>query len=723
MQIFMLRCGLSAVILSGLLTLTGCDALKNLTNKSQMVGIASSTPADSVETPLDVVLENPRISTLNGSSKIKVDTLITESLAHQTSGDMVIAVKKMEDVVAIDPTNPTANFVLGINDVNELISNKEMRDALDELLATAHSGYRFDDGSIPMGTLQNGQFVSLSSLPGLFPATLFLTSSLNMRIQEVVARLKPILPRLDSAITRLQFVLVQPNFSYPASFSGGQSLTEINEVHVLAVYGALNIIRGIMYQSLAYELGFKEDKYQSMSEFMSKNPKFLTLAPEGKRLMRLSGISYRNVLTTVLELSKKNRDAKNGSFLDALLGVRSGSDLKIAVFEIEKWRRSLAGEPVSIPIQREIGGPITTIELCLGNFFNNPPQDFRKFLGINIDDELQASSFPTDFDFTLNGLFPHLKSYTDWQKYNFFDLRFYNPKDSTSTKANYGGILVKTDTLLIVGDKYSRSLIEVFKINNHKIEKKIGEIESNNGGYPSVVAATENAIYVLSGNTFKIYQVDGSTITKLGTTSIDSYSYNAEMMTTPTTVVIRGYGGVTVIDVSNPQNPVVSNKSLDGNFSAITFLGNRIYGLQSLGNATYSIVSFDANGQGRKEEYQFRIAINYMSSFMVGRAGDHLYTIISGYSYSWETVSRVVWDDQSMATLPGSNYGNIFIGPDKLGVGSDTSVEFFSLATPGIAKSLGKFMSITGVRSNVSGVFDGNGAWIFDGAQVSYKPL
>lgn len=108
-----------------------------------------------------------------------------------------------------------------------------------------------------------------------------------MRIQEVVARLKPILPRLDSAITRLQFVLVQPNFSYPASFSGGQSLTEINEVHVLAVYGALNIIRGIMYQSLAYELGFKEDKYQSMSEFMSKNPKFLTLAPEGKRLMRL----------------------------------------------------------------------------------------------------------------------------------------------------------------------------------------------------------------------------------------------------------------------------------------------------------------------------------------------------------------------------------------------------------------------------------------------------
>ncbi len=509
----------------------GCGALGSLSDDPSDTVAALSVDEESLVS-LEALLETPAETTLTSEQVGVISALSEQGVQAQRDGDMSGAVKAMGQILAIDPNHATANFIVGVHDVNTLLMDEEVRSEFNRILTALGDQFQF-------GVAVEGSSLSSNSdnvASGIVDNILFVTSTDNQVLQEALLTLENHIPRLNAAIVRLQRMLVTPGFNYRVVSEKFDIDHTVTREHLLEVYAGLNIIRGFLDMGLAYDLSFAAGNYASGSEFFSKNPQFLTLRSGGVAHMTRARVSFENAITAALASERSEVE----SYRKELLLIR----------------RSLKGETVYFPfsVQNESKTQVFdhTLGVNLGNFFNSPIPDFRRYLGVNMQGVLNADSFPAGFDFTLGGLFPELDSYEDWQQYNSFGLTLYN--DETAVQGEiyaYSATLIKQDDLMLVlAGGYSDGLVdaEVYRLDGDRVVTRLGGISYQRSwhGYSDSAAFGDDFLYYSGGDNGKlsVYDVSGESLVLLGSfdlnaRALDMYVYNGVLYVVTETGIDR----------------------------------------------------------------------------------------------------------------------------------------------------------------------------------------
>jgi len=694
------------VCASFLLLGMGCGSLSDLSTDSKN----ESNPLSAIETEslqsLEDLLETPVTVSLTTEQMAEIDTLSTEAVQSQSNGDMASAVVAMEKVLAMDPTNATANFILGINDVNTMLQDPETKSELNRTMGLVSDAAKLT--SISQGATLLSHPDQIQS--GIINNILFVTSTQNMALQEVVKALEKNIPRLNSAIVRLQRMLRHNDFQYSVineSFGVNYTVTRSD---VLGVYAALNVVRAVLDMGLAYDMQFEEGQYISTEEWFSKNPQFLTLRQNGVSHMHRAGVSFSNVITAILE------DAKNPSHaIDPTLET-----------SLRLVRRSLKGETLRVPFTLQNNAKTETVEhtlaVNLGNFFNSPIPDFRKYLGIHMKGTLEASSFPAGFDFTLGGLFPELNSYADWQTYNSFGLVFYNDEGAVggSKLDDYDKEIQVQGTVAVVTSRYSYGdsvSAEVFRISGNSVVGSLGRIPGDGyTQYPPKVTLSDRYLYRASMYTLEVYDTSGNAISKIHDLSLDSPVEAIHVYQNRLYVITNS--GIDRYSLDEPTHPTF----LDSTGFTTSLTGTRSISFQ---NGQVSIMTqqwnySDWNAYATTLSH-YDLVSGQRTSVSTYQTGYGVYGVYvdggfvsvlprldySGYDVRWPSgvTSFVPAQEYGLFTFNNGFWSNVRKYSENVGF------VVYDLRTPGVAKLVGDYKPFSGGEPSVVLPTE-NGLWI-----------
>lgn len=652
-----------------------------------------------------------------------MDALSEEAYQAQSDGDMAKAVLAMEKVLAIDPTHPTANFVLGINDINTLLLNSETRADINRVIALVTDQRALFDTS-------GGQSVLLGvdqALVGVVNNVLFVTSTQNMVLQDVFQKLEAHMPVMNAAIVRLQRVLRHSQLDYHVVSDTFALDYRLNRLDVLGLYAGLNLVRSLLDMGLSYDYRFKEGQYVSTEDWLSKNPNFLTLRPDGVRRMANAGMGLRNAITAVIA-------AKEEADRSPHLGRISGADLAHAIPVLEDIRRSLKGETVRVPFS-VINNAKTervehTLAVNLGNFFNSPISDFRHYLGVHMKGPLNASSFPTGFDFTLGELFPELKAYADWQTYNSFGLVLYNDDGAMGDGSlnAYSGTIKKSGDVLVVlgGDAYGdRSVAEVFRVSDHTAVGSLGKIAgTGSSGYwrdRHTIALSAQWLYHANTAKLSVYSTDGSAIAKVHSLSLSSSALDMHVYQDRLYVITAS--GIDRYSLADPTRPTFLGStgfeySLSG-YDQISFKDGkmaflkRVWGFSNSNGYFYTttVAQYDLASGERTSVATYQTGYYGYGQYVNGT----FVAVLSRKDYSGYDIH---WSSGETAVVAGE-FAGVAFNDGFLGVGrysSNIGFDVYDLRTPGTAKHVGDYKPFSGGNPEILLPTE-VGVWIYNSKQ------
>ncbi|MFC1616713.1 carboxypeptidase regulatory-like domain-containing protein [Candidatus Margulisiibacteriota bacterium] len=557
---------------------------------------------------------NLKNSELDTPPTAEVQAMLDNAFKLLRTGNFNEAVGAYKQIIEKDSINPMANFVLAIDSMTNLLEDPTFQQLVKDF--EERNGLSL---GIP-GSFQ--EFVD-NQPKGIIPVTSFTTSAIdinqiyneNMGDAQTLTE-EVVIPAISQTLQYLNVLINRPNFSctLTPTMTGLPVSAEFDKGEIYALSAIFNFMQAISYKFIAYDLSVVEIDFKDYKTFLNNNPSFGTLKPTGATSMAQS-LSYLKNTVFCLKEGIRSIEAETDEQTEDIIKKDCLFDSNAIVDGLNKLSRSLNGEPISLPIINPVDWrQDVDVKINLENFYLNPITDIRKYIMINIEGELDAADFQADFDFTFQGLFPELDSFEDWQKYNFFGIKFYkayfkfetlncNPTKlfTNGTKLyayanNYGSrSLVEFDTgengnELIQGNSYTFSYYNDYEL-----------MLNNNYFYAS--------LYYSSNRIKDIEIINAGNMSLSGTFSIDmhdympsenSYSYNnlfnIEVNNNSLYVVfgIKSYDQnwsdyvkyiINIYDISSdPENPVlentieVSSASSYMNYgSFITFVDNNLY--------------------------------------------------------------------------------------------------------------------------------------------------
>lgn len=529
------------------LGISGCGSLSRLSSDMPDNAPLSSLEEDSFHYLEDVLLVSPTTN-LTEEQRAEVAGLEAEGVAAQRADKMADAVSAMEKVLLLDRYNATANFVLGIHDVNTLASDTVAREEINRIARLVSDEIQLNHLSDGDVVLSDGGDVGA----GILDHVLFVTSTQNKLVQDALEVLSTHIPRLNTAIIRLERILMHSDFDYHLLNESLDIDYTVTRQDLLRIYAGLNVVRSFLDMGLAYDVSFKDTEYPSVETFLSQNAKFLTLKPNGVKHMQRAGIGFANAVTATLLYDKHALNPMPQE-------TRSW---------LQKAQRSFRGETVDISITLKSVDDKTSVphilSVNLGNYFNSPIEDFRKYMGVNIKGKLANSSFPEGFDFTLGGLFPDLKGYEDWQRYNSFGLVFYNTDTSGEAPysiGRYNTSIQKNGSLLLVSGKYSYEshVADVFRVSDTGHVRRIGMLkkepfEEASYSYYSAITLSDRYIYrAYRGSVVLIYDTQGDVLKEVSRITLSTDVLKLHVY--QNALYVATYTGVACYDISLPTEP------------------------------------------------------------------------------------------------------------------------------------------------------------------------
>ena len=680
----------------------GCGALSTLSEEPENTEASLSVDEESLVS-LETLLETPTETSLTSEQLSTISGWMTEGVQQQREGDTARAAQTMEKIVALDPNHPTANFILGIHDVNTLLMDDAVRAEFNNVIALWKTQLQIDTVSQGDSILSHTDAIA----SGIVDNVLFVTASDNMALQKAIIALETHIPRLNSAIVRLQRMLASPSFNYHIVNDEFDIDYTVTREHVAGLYVALNVVRGVLDMGLAYDLQFKEGHYASPEAFFSENPTFLTLRSGGAAHMTRARVSFENAITAALLPNRYNFSEESKDTL-------------------RKVRRSLKGETISMPfsVQNNTKTQIISHEIAvnLGNFFNSPIPDFRAYMGIHASGVLDADDFPSGFDFTLGGLFPELNTYADWEHYNSFGLKLYNAETlANGQPINTGGMSMrKMGDLLIAIGGYAypgEALAEVFRLNGTSQAESLGTIASGSYYWGQRIAALSGThLYYSEGlSTCKIYDVSGDSLALIETLSLDENIL--DMHADNDVLYIVTNSKIIQYSLENPAQPTrVTSLSLGTsvehwNIRAISFHSQTMSMMirrwtWEMGyiteDRTYDLVSGASTVTPLSTGYERPLG-GYVNGqpVMLTHSGEGLYD--------------VVWESGEHATIEGNDLWEITIENGFLIVSHNDSNTFdvYDIRVPGTALLMGQYRSITSPLNEEAFLPTTTGMWIY----------
>ncbi len=342
----------------------------------------------------------------NGNQAV-VAPVLEQAKGQLTSGNLEGASQSYSEVLAADPSNAEANFGAAlIGAMDAVVKDPETRSLLE----------KYGINNTPTGL--NGLFSSFVGTQeiistALQPMTAIQTSRTTIVPSDVQTYLKNvIIPRLDTALSRLAVVEQHPDFTFTVTraMSGARSDVELDLGEIYALDTYLSFVNGTLHALVAYNWDYAGtgNPFEDASY-----PNFGQLNSDGAAHMELAGQAYLRAVVKSMD-GINFIAAEPDSHIDNGLKISPVSAKNNAIDVLAKFKDSLEGIDTNFPITAA-----KSIKLNLKNYYATPVASWKDFYFAAFINKrsLTAADFPAGYDFTLSGLFPELDSYEDWNSF------------------------------------------------------------------------------------------------------------------------------------------------------------------------------------------------------------------------------------------------------------------------------------------------------------------
>jgi tetratricopeptide (TPR) repeat protein len=234
-------------------------------------------------------------------SETVINEEVDTGIDYLKEGEIADAVDAFEEVLSLDPENGTANFVLSITTLADMMVDEGTEDFLNSL----------EDGLY--------EELSLTDLEAILDgsSTLSMQSKSNVLLTSIVSSVvEPsveiasyyefidgtFLPFLDDVISHLDIILDKDEFNFilTEQLSGAEESIEIDKGDVYVIASHLHLLAGFVKQRVAYDYSVEGDDYEQYEEFtdlLDENPNFGTLRSQGSAYMLQARDHYVSILT------------------------------------------------------------------------------------------------------------------------------------------------------------------------------------------------------------------------------------------------------------------------------------------------------------------------------------------------------------------------------------------------------------------------------------------
>lgn len=334
--------------------------------------------------------------------------------------DLTAAYNKFQEALRQDPTNPTANFGVGVLGMMSLTQDPEVNAAFDEWKAYIDS--RKVPFEVPTGgTPALGVPLGLSYGTGavhlpldLGPATVaalarptLVAADPQLGQAQAILRARA-LPRLVEAVARLDVVAGKPRFTYTVTsrMQGDESEppVEIDHTDVLALRAACQLLAALCDLAVAYDLNFAAYDSTTLVRNLSRGSSWMRLTPDGAG--RMADAQYRltqasiGVDSTIVSLLAETDD-QSDDVIKASPDPAERAQLAAMHADLLAFRTAINGRwtrtedwdsnPYTPPV---------ALTFDLGHFFQQPVYDWKEILpAYTVSTERRAYSENFQYDY------------------------------------------------------------------------------------------------------------------------------------------------------------------------------------------------------------------------------------------------------------------------------------------------------------------------------------
>ncbi len=450
----------------------------------------------------DIRVTAQKTTTLNnvtlGIAYSASDLQEEEAYRELEAGFFDLALMKYERILTYEPNNSTANAVVAIGQLTKIIEHPKIREIVQawESRLNVDMGFptSFHDWS-QSGFKNNSNLIDVTLAISLSePATL---NMITRDTQDLIEN--ALLPQIDQAIVHLNRLTDGPDFTFILSkrLTLLRSGSEFDKGEAYALKSILHLTRALFSQMAAYDISVSPTSGKSLSAVLTSSPKFGTLRTNGRTRMTETLSNLQKMTDSVIDGIRYIQAESDTQSNDI---IKLPANLSSVLTDLDTLKRSLSGETVTV--QFDNPGDATqkvSLDVNLANFYKNPITDIRDYMGIHaVNGELTAESFRDGFDFTLQGLFPGLKTFQHWKDYKFFGFPVFQPEksynffDKQAGGFNPGKLLKKGNSLFVVDFRYGGG-IQAFDVSGEIT--KVGGYNSSSSPVESMDIAG-NSLYV-----------------------------------------------------------------------------------------------------------------------------------------------------------------------------------------------------------------------------------
>lgn len=306
-----------------------------------------------------------------------------------TTGDLDGAYSDYLTILEEAPSNAEANLGAALIEV--------MNVAVDD--NTRALGSRFNV-TIPtsLNELVNSLTItSTSATTSVLNAASFTYSATTSaitpsEIQEYIA--ETLIPALDRALTRLTIVEQDEDFQLIVAGTRSNTELDLGEVYLLDLIGSS--IKGMLHEAISYNWDYNTATPQN-------EPDFATLKSDGGANMAAAKTAYIRMLDRWIAginfIDAETDDQTN----DAIPKFNRAEDKELLLDYLGLVEDSFVTGATGFEISDS-----KSIVIDLKSYYDSPVADWKVFYNT-------AVNTPEAFDYTVNGLFPDLETYEDWQ--------------------------------------------------------------------------------------------------------------------------------------------------------------------------------------------------------------------------------------------------------------------------------------------------------------------
>lgn len=400
---------LIVLVLSSLLFLNACG---KISKEIIQDGVDELLGSDT--TPTESVTTSPNQVTTQNITKAQIAAKHELGLTYLKEGKIRDSLKIYENILAWDAKDPTANLVMFLGTFITIIEDEDFKKIIED--------YENNTGfTVPIPKTieelfsgqneKNSKSITIINTATSSLTTYNITLASSQKIIENV-----LIPKFDKANQYLKTLieLDHLSISLTSELTKQDKDMVLDKTEIYFVYGLTNLLEGLLNQMVIYDYQLDDAIH------IENNPNFGVIRSNGVEHSQAALTNYQifvgSYLNAIDSIQNRKEDHNNHVLIN---NTYSQEELNTLKEGFQKFKDMLNGDTYYITNAK------TNQQLAVNikNFFENPITDIKHYIywltyfSSDKENTKYLDYIPNNFDYTVHGLFPDLKTAEDWFSY------------------------------------------------------------------------------------------------------------------------------------------------------------------------------------------------------------------------------------------------------------------------------------------------------------------